>query len=132
LIEKAFAKVHVNYEMISSGTHSEAARFLTGAPAHEFKAAVQSVEELWSMITNAIKNNYMVTAACFIEWKGLIAGHGYIVQDFLKFKNRDGSVTKLIKVRNPWKTIGDQYLKGSSHGNWVGQYSKEDGQSWTD
>jgi|TARA_B110000305_G_C19312046_1_gene574461 hypothetical protein len=33
LIEKAFAKVHVNYEMISSGTHAEAARFLTGSPA---------------------------------------------------------------------------------------------------
>ena len=36
LIEKAFAKVHVNYEMISSGTQSEAARFLTGSPAQEF------------------------------------------------------------------------------------------------
>jgi calpain-10 len=33
LLEKAFAKVHVNYEMISSGSHSEAARFLTGAPS---------------------------------------------------------------------------------------------------
>jgi hypothetical protein len=36
LIEKAFAKVHVNYEMISSGTHAEAARFLTGAAAEEY------------------------------------------------------------------------------------------------
>ena len=35
LIEKAFAKVNVNYEMISSGTQAEAARFLTGFPSHE-------------------------------------------------------------------------------------------------
>lgn len=37
LLEKAFAKVHVNYEMASSGSHAEAARFLTGAPAREFE-----------------------------------------------------------------------------------------------
>lgn len=36
LLEKAFAKVNVNYEMISSGTQAEAARFLTGSPAVEF------------------------------------------------------------------------------------------------
>ena len=40
LIEKAFAKVHVNYEMISSGTHAEAARFLTGSPSQEFQTNV--------------------------------------------------------------------------------------------
>lgn len=36
LLEKAFAKVHVNYEMISSGSQTEAARFLTGNPSKEF------------------------------------------------------------------------------------------------
>ena len=39
MIEKAYAKVHVNYEMISSGTHAEAARLLTGAPAKEFSSS---------------------------------------------------------------------------------------------
>jgi len=33
LLEKAFAKVNINYEMISSGSQAEAAKFLTGAPA---------------------------------------------------------------------------------------------------
>jgi len=36
LLEKAYAKVNVNYEQISSGSHAEAARFLTGAPSREF------------------------------------------------------------------------------------------------
>ena len=39
LLEKAFAKVHVNYEMASGGSHAEAARFLTGAPAREFETS---------------------------------------------------------------------------------------------
>ena len=63
---KRIVKVNLNYEMISSGTLSEAAWFLIGNPDHKFKAAVQSIEELWSMITNSIKNNYMMTVACFI------------------------------------------------------------------
>jgi len=25
----------------------------------------------------------MVTAACFIEWNGLVAGHGYIVEKII-------------------------------------------------
>ena len=37
LLEKAYAKVNVNYEMISSGSQAEAARFFTGAPAREFE-----------------------------------------------------------------------------------------------
>ena len=36
-------------------------------------------DDVWMSITNAILNNYVVTSACFIEKKGLIAGHGYIV-----------------------------------------------------
>jgi len=81
LIEKAYAKVHVNYEMISSGTHAEAARFLTGAPAKEFSSSVMGYDEVWNSVSNAVRNNYLVTSACFIEWKGLVAGNGYIVKD---------------------------------------------------
>lgn len=29
----------------------------------------------------------------------------------------------MIKVRNPWKPIGDPNIKGSSHGDWTGKYS---------
>ena len=79
LLEKAFAKVNVNYEMISTGTHAEAARFLTGAPAKEFESMKENADDVWMSITNAILNNYIVTSACFIEKKGLIAGNGYIV-----------------------------------------------------
>lgn len=48
LLEKAYAKVHSNYEMISSGSQAEAARFLTGAPVREFLTNSQTVEDIWS------------------------------------------------------------------------------------
>ena len=47
LVEKAYAKVHVNYEMVSSGSHAEAARFLTGAPSKDFDTSSTSFDELW-------------------------------------------------------------------------------------
>jgi hypothetical protein len=123
--------VHVNYEMISSGTQAEAARFLTGAPAQEFETNQKSVEEIWMSLTNAIRNEYLVTSACFIEKNGLIAGHGYIVKDFIVGRDSSGDEVKLVKVKNPYKLIGDPSLKGSSHGIWTGQFSNQDTTSWT-
>mmetsp|Transcript_39555 Transcript_39555/g.60425 ORF Transcript_39555/g.60425 Transcript_39555/m.60425 type:complete len:274 (-) Transcript_39555:1856-2677(-) len=132
LIEKAFAKVNVNYEMISSGTHAEAAQFLTGAPAREYTGSQQSIDELWTSLTNAIRNDYMVTSACYIDFKGLVAGHGYIVKDFFKFKSNSGVEVRMLKVKNPWKLMGDPSFAGSSHGDWVGRFSKNDVKSWTE
>ena len=36
LIEKAFAKVKVNYESLTTGTQVEAAQFMTGVPSVEY------------------------------------------------------------------------------------------------
>lgn len=117
--------------MISSGTQAEAARFLTGAPSKEFETNRQTVEEIWMSVTNAIRHEYLVTTACFIEKNGLIAGHGYVVKDFIVGKDASGDEVKLIKVKNPYKPIGDQTLKGTSHGAWTGQFSSLDTTSWT-
>jgi hypothetical protein len=73
---------------------------------------------------DALENKYMITAASFAEWNGLITGHGYIVQDFLKINGQDGQEIRLLKMRNPWKPIGDPLIKGTSHGDWVGKYSR--------
>lgn len=82
-------------------------------------------------ITNAIRHEYLITTACFIEKNGLIAGHGYIVKDFIVGKDSSGDEVKLVKVKNPYKAIGDQSLKATSHGAWLGQYSSSDTTSWT-
>ena len=76
-------------------------------------------------MTHAIVENHLVTASCFIDWKGLVAGNGYIVKDFVKALGPRGDI-RLLKVKNPWKTIGDPSYKDSSHGDWTGRYSKSD------
>ena len=93
--------------MISSGTQAEAARFLTGAPSKEFETNRLTVEEIWMSVTNGIRNEYLITTACFVEKNGLIAGHGYVVKDFIVGKDSTGDEVKLIKVKNPYKLIGD-------------------------
>jgi hypothetical protein len=102
LLEKAFAKANVNYEMISSGTQAEAAQFLTGAPSTEFNTGQKTVDEVWLQVTSAIRHQFVITTACFIEINGLVAGHGYVVKDFVQ----EGDI-RLIKMHNPWKLIGD-------------------------
>ena len=72
---------------------------------------------------DAFENEYLITAASFNEWNGLIAGHGYIVKGHIMIKGQDEQEIRLLKVRNPWKPIGDPLIKGSSHGDWVGKYS---------
>jgi len=82
-------------------------------------------------LTNAIRNEYLITTACFIEKNGLIAGHGYVVKDFVVGKDSSGEDVKLVKMKNPYKLIGDPSLAGSSHGIWTGQFSSQDTTSWT-
>jgi hypothetical protein len=72
------------------------------------------------------REDNMVTAACFNDWKGLVAGHGYIVKDFTVYTGDKGESIKLLKVKNPWKLIGDPSFKDSSHGDFTGRFSNDD------
>ena len=107
--------------MLTTGTQSEAGQFLTGSPSKDFKSSQEPFDETWVRLTNALASNYLVTAACFIDNNGLVGGNGYIVKGFINAGGR-----QLIKVKNPWKTIGDINYKDSSHGDWTGRFSKDD------
>lgn len=80
MLEKAYAKVNVNYETISSGSHAEAARFLTGAPARDFNSNMMPVDEIWNNLVISLGEKYIVTAANFIDNNGLLSGYGFIVK----------------------------------------------------
>lgn len=121
-MEKAFAKVHVNYEMISSGSQAEAARFLTGAPSQEFILNRQLNAEIQSTIFGALEKDFMVTAACFNDWNGLVAGNGYIVKD-ITIVNED---LTFVKLKNVFKPIGGD----SDTPNWTGRFNLKDAK-WT-
>ena len=89
--------------MISSGTQAEAARFLTGAPAREFTSNTQTPEELQLTLSINLNQNFIVTAACFVEHQGLLPGQGYIVKSYLTLAGQSGKDVTLIKVKNPFK-----------------------------
>ena len=51
LLEKAWAKIHGNYQRIEAGTNGEALPALTGAPADfTYHAEIKNKEDLWRSI----------------------------------------------------------------------------------
>ena len=111
--------------MISSGAAAEAARFLTGAPARDFQTNYQTHDELWNSLSINLKQNFVITASCFVEYRGILPGQGYIVKDFIKIKNADGTAIRLIKLQNPWKKTENTAINGVT-AEWSGKYSKND------
>ena len=130
LIEKAYAKVNINYEMISSGQQSEAARFLTGAPAQDLETNTCTTEELWDSLALNLRKQHIITAACFNEFQGLQPGQGVIVKSFHKYTYPDGTVLRLLKVKNPWKRCLDG-CKDGQRSEYTGRFNNKDS-LWTD
>ena len=81
-------------------------------------------------VNNALRKRYLVTTACFVDRLGLISGQGYIVKDYLQVRTPEGQKIRLLKIKNPWRPIGDPSSKDSSHGEWTGPYSNSDKKSW--
>lgn len=86
LLEKAYAKVNNNYEMISSGKASEAMKFLTGSPAMDFFTNSATVDELWAQLTVNLKKKHVITASCFNDYQGIQAGSGLILKGFYSMR----------------------------------------------
>ena len=53
MLEKAYAKINVNYETIGFGWMSESARILTGAPSYRYTSSSFSASSLFSKIKEA-------------------------------------------------------------------------------
>ena len=61
IMEKAWAKVNLNYENTITGYASEAFRALTGAPIDFFNHDYS--DEIWDTIVEADKRNYIICAS---------------------------------------------------------------------
>jgi hypothetical protein len=119
LLEKAYAKVNVNYEQISHGSQAEAARFLTGAPAREFESNFQTADELWTNLQLNLDKDNVLTAACYVANNGLQQGYGYIIKGYKEITQVNKVKLRLIKLKSPW-------MKESNKENWTGRYGKKD------
>jgi hypothetical protein len=63
LLEKAYAKINVNYETIGFGWMSEAARIVTGAPSYRYTSRSYSPSSLFKKLKEVDKRHYVLTAA---------------------------------------------------------------------
>ena len=141
LLEKAYAKMHVNYERLAGGWGSETLRIMTGMPTTSFwhqrfsRADIEPIHRRWA------QKNYPMTTACCSSgksWEGLVNGHASSLLDVKDVLDDSGNVvTTLAKVRNPW---ANEVYKGpwsDKSGEWtdsakeqLGYENKNDGAFW--
>lgn len=109
LIEKAYAKMSVNYINMDGGYQQQALRTLTGMPTKVYTSGEQ---DDWSIIDAADSMKYTMTATCIKDILGLYNFHAYTI---LSVHELDNGV-KLIRMRNPWGSEGysGPYSDGSA------------------
>ena len=103
LLEKAFAKINVNYTQLNAGTPGEALRALTGMPVSSHNSNEVTDDDLWNIVMEGTKNNDPMAAACTVSHYNLIAGHAYGILKGLCLTDAYGNCAqKIIQMRNPW------------------------------
>ncbi|KAL0246636.1 hypothetical protein GEMRC1_007847 [Eukaryota sp. GEM-RC1] len=142
LIEKAYAKIHGNYETIEGGHVSVGLSDLTGGIADEvrFKKAKSEIASgaLWRKMRNYVESGYLLGAGSpsgkdtDISSFGIVQGHAYSILQCVEVEN-----LKLIQLRNPW---GDSSWKGDygpTSTKWTAKLKKrldfssvDDGKFW--
>lgn len=117
LLEKAWAKLHGNYEKVEAGIASESLRSLSGAPVEVFFKDEPNTD-LWSILKNAFKNKFPTTAGVDEEEnlsgskigkKNLVPSHVYSLLNVSEIYHPSRGEQRLIKLRNPW---GNKEWKG--------------------
>lgn len=123
LLEKAYAKMSLNYANLEGGMQYEALRTLTGQPIVLYQSSSLSEQEKWLKITDASQKGYIITASCLKDFAGLQGGKAYLVmgtQELQDPKNEKKVVEKLIRLRPSYGLV-------DYSGNW-----NKNSKSWTD
>jgi len=115
LLEKAYAKVHGDYEAIDGGFASEAIEDLTGGVStYIMTSSVRDREVLWNELLNK-DGNYLFAANSFVpsskhlvgrrnhQTRGLAPSHSYAVEGAIEVEGEHGvGAVRLVRMRNPW------------------------------
>lgn len=107
MMEKAYAKLNVNYTQINGGTSGEALRSITGMPTSMHYSNCRwdpmSEEDIWKMVTDGYKANSPMVGSCHNYKYNLVSMHAYAIIKPMELKDEAGNVVhKLIQMRNPW------------------------------
>ncbi|KAG0040817.1 hypothetical protein BGZ82_008875 [Podila clonocystis] len=138
LLEKAYAKIHGDYESLSGGFSSEGTEDLTGGVASIlFTNDILDIDQFWSCEMQRV--NKQALMGCSIdhddpsgERHGIMPRHAYSVLSTATINNE-----RIVQVRNPWG-------KTEWNGDWsdqsdkwtpeaiaqVGMEDKDDGKFW--
>jgi hypothetical protein len=106
LLEKAYAKVHGDYEAISGGTSGEAVEDLTGGVTTTLKTnKILRKKVLWEELMNANKEFIFAASAPSTggtdseSRQGIALNHAYSVLKAVEEKGEDGKIVQLVLIR---------------------------------
>lgn len=88
LLEKAYAKMNLNYVNLESGMQHEAMRALTGQPVVMYQTKNSSDAQTWERLASASGKNFIITASCLQDYAGLEGGKAYVVLGVQELKNK--------------------------------------------
>ncbi|KAF2027066.1 cysteine proteinase [Setomelanomma holmii] len=132
LLEKAYAKVHGDYDAIAGGISGEAVEDLTGGVTTKILTdRILSKERLWRELLE-VNKQFLFSASSpgsygddSMARRGLALSHAYSVIKAVDAKAQDGTNHRLVLIRNPWGKRANAAM-----GEWTGPWS--DGSSeWT-
>jgi len=102
LLEKAYAKLNINYTQLNSGNPSDALTALTGMPVSTHASNAMTDDELWNLVEEGARAKNPMAAACMVSHYNMVPGHAYGILDTLCLTTNGYCVHKIIKMRNPW------------------------------
>ena len=120
VLEKAYAKVHGNYQNIVGGFEDQAMADLTGGIPDRMTDLKKNMEETWTMIMNLQQGGHLLGAGSQsgkdtdTNDQGIVKGHAYSI---LEVKQVDKH--RLLQMRNPW-----------GHKEWSGRWA-DNSPEWT-
>ncbi|RSL99955.1 hypothetical protein CDV31_011986 [Fusarium ambrosium] len=132
LLEKAFAKVHGDYQALEGGLSCHAVEDLTGGVATMMLAnSVLRKDRLWRemLVSDTEDAEFVFSLSAMRPWtdcsNGIIQCHAYSVLKATEVEDEKGDKVRLVKIRNPW---GSRNYRGQ--GAWHGPWS-DGSKEWT-
>ena len=120
LVEKAFAKLHGDYEAIVAGDPRHSIGVLSGAPSDRYDHTDKTALELWNIIKEAEDNGNMVSASTPGSSNseksalGIVNNHVYTILSVVEVEGN-----RLLRIRNPW-----------GRESYIGDWNDHDSRNW--
>lgn len=132
ILEKAWAKIHGNYQRIEGGNTAEALMAITGAYVdYIFHNQVFNKDILWRRIFIADQNKYVIATSASskrtgkqsdqLKDFGIVDAHAYTLLEAQPIMTLEKEKVRLLQLRNPW-----------GFEEWKGDWSDYDDKNWTD